>query len=275
MIDPPSTQKLSKYLQLAQKAALEAGEKIMELYGEVKAQKKADDSPVTKADLLSNQTIIEILTTDSDFPILSEESADDSNRLQKDAVWVIDPLDGTKDFIQQTDEFSLMIGLVYQGKSVVGVVYNPAKGDLYYASDTQGAWFKSANQPPQPISVSKQKDFQNFRMLVSRNHLLELEQNVASNLGIKNLIPCGSAGYKTALIARGQAEVYMNTSDKTWEWDICAADIIIKEAGGAISDMKGQEIIYNKKNPRNIHGFVISSGKGHEKIISALNAKGI
>lgn len=254
------------------KVIKEAGKATLQFYEkEQNVIYKDPRSPVTEADLAAEDIILEGLSSFG-YAILSEETEDDLSRLTAEKVWIIDPLDGTKDFIQKTGDFSIMVGLSVRGEVVLGCVYVPVKDLLYYAVKGEGAFCEDGEGMIRQISVSKVEDFAEARMLVSRNHLLDFEQKLSATLGVKNLIPCGSAGFKSSLVADAVADIYINSSDRTFEWDICAADIIVSEAGGVVSDMSGAKIVYNKKDPRNLDGFVVANELLRQQIISFCKA---
>jgi len=260
-----------KELKAAMSAARAAGQEILRIYNsDFAVVYKSENAPVTQADLAANDIIIAGLK-EFNYGILSEETADDKSRLKKDRVWIIDPLDGTKDFINKDGEFSLMIGLAENGQPVLAVIYQPLGDKMYYASAGQGAYLKTGGREAVRLKVSAEDNLKSARMITSRFHLLETDLALAKKLGIKKLRPCGSAGVKVGLIAEGKADIYVNTSDKTWEWDICAADIILKEAGGKLTDTRGENFIYNKENPRNPVGYVAANEFFHKKIVEALN----
>lgn len=250
----------------------EAGEAIMAFYGgDVGIRDKGDKSPVTEADLASERVILGRLNElEGDFGILSEETEDDLKRLAMDRVFVIDPLDGTKDFINQTGDFTVMLGVVENGEAVKGVVYQPVKDRMFFAERGKGAFLEEKGLKSVRLEVSGFEDFGAVRLLISKNHLRKLEQKIAEELGIGELIPCGSAGLKMSLIAAGEAELYLNTSNKTFEWDVCAASVILEEAGGWLTDMKGEEIAFNKRDPRNSDGFVAGSGKFKKQVLELI-----
>lgn len=259
----------SKELKVVKHLARKAGQAIMELYNKnVEVKFKAKDDPVTVADLTSNKIIIDGLK-EFNYGILSEELRDDKLRLKKEKVWIIDPLDGTKGFIDKKSEFSVMIGLVYLGEVVLGVVYNPIEDILYYAVKGKGS-FKQSGENIERIEVSNIDNTKKAKMLVSRHHGGKSEEIIFKKLDIKKLVPCGSAGIKISLIAEGENELNINTSPKTWEWDVCAADIILREAGGRLTDIKGNEFTYNKEDSRNMDGYVASNGLIHDKVIKEL-----
>lgn len=249
----------------------DAGEAVLEYYncGGGKKNIKPDGSPVTKADLVSQKIILQGLKKFG-YPIISEEQEDDDRRLSYDKAWLVDPLDGTKDFLNRTGEFSVMVGLVENGEPILGVVYQPVKGILYYARKGFGAYKCVGNAVPVKLKVSSKSNTQQASMFISRNHTLPAELKLAKDLGITKIIPCGSAGIKVGLIASGEGEIYVVSSGNTSEWDTCAPDIIIHEAGGFMTDMKGEKLVYNKKSFKNKNGLVVTNWVLHEATISAL-----
>ncbi|HBO16910.1 MAG: hypothetical protein UR69_C0001G0127 [Candidatus Moranbacteria bacterium GW2011_GWE2_35_2-] len=251
--------------------AKKSGEKVLEYYYKDYNISYKDSggkkSPLTEADLASNKIIMEELEK-YNFPILSEETEDDLSRLQSEYVWIVDPLDGTSDFMEKTGEFSILIGLVKNGEPVLGVVFEPAKNTFYWAEKGKGA-FMEKNGKIKKINVSNEDNFQDMTILLSRNHLLESDKKLCENLKIGKQTKRGSTS-KMCVIARGDAEIYVNTSDKTGEWDTCAPQVVLTEAGGKIVDMRGKELMYNKKNPKNLNGFVVSNGENYARIVEEL-----
>ena len=250
----------------------QAGKMVMSFYNkDYQIKDKGNDSPVTEADLASEKIILKGLSK-YDYGLLSEETEDDKTRLKKERVWIIDPLDGTKDFINKTGDFTIMIGLVENGQPILGAVYQPAKDILYYAIKGKGAYGQIKDQGVKKIKVSEVSDISKARFLGSRFHKSELETKVAKEFNITKIIPCGSIGLKAALIASGQADFNLNPSSHPQEYDVCAADIILHEAGGKLTDLKGKRYKYNQEDPH-INGYVVSSGLLHGQIIEYLNNK--
>ncbi|NCA93880.1 MAG: 3'(2'),5'-bisphosphate nucleotidase CysQ [Sphingobacteriia bacterium] len=237
----------------------EAGKIAMQFYGrDYLIEEKENKTPVTEADLKINNFLLKELSKFG-YPILSEESDDDFEKRKKtDYTWVIDPLDGTSDFVQKTGEFAIMIGLVYNrtGESVLGVVFAPTLDELYFAQKSRGAYILRGEKGIK-LQVSSSK-IENGKILVSRNHLGEHEQEFAKKYKMIQ-VPMGSAGLKICRIAKGDAEVYINSSDKSGIWDICAGGVILKEAGGEIADLNKNIIFYNKKNVILKHGYCVSN----------------
>lgn len=258
-------------LETAKRVAREAGEAVLSFYGGEYVVNGKDvggqEEPVTEADLVSNKTILKELKR-FNYGILSEETNEDNGRFEREKVWIVDPLDGTSDFVKKTGEFSIAIGLAERGRPILGVVYWPMKDKLYWAITGKGAYLEEGNKSPVRLTVSKKENPTGMTILVSRSHLLELEQWVAEKFQMKQL-PHGSI-LKICLVAEGVGDIYMNTSDKTGEWDTCAPEVIIREAGGKITDMDSKDLEYNKKNPKNLNGFVVTNGVVHELILESL-----
>jgi 3'(2'), 5'-bisphosphate nucleotidase len=253
------------------KTAKLAGQAALEYYNSTDLEitqkdNKSEDSPLTKADLTSEKVILENLEI-FDYGILSEETDKENDRLNKDYVWIIDPLDGTKDFIQKTDEFTVMIGLAHKGQVEMGVVYQPANDTIYFAEKGKGAFKQVGETQPEQIYVSTRNNFSEMKMIASRNHLSDSVTNLANKLGIKDFVKCGSAGLKICKIAEGLADIYPSFTDKTFEWDVCAADIILSEAGGKLTSTKGKVFIYNKEKTNNEFGYLASNNQIHTTLV--------
>ena len=252
-------------LDLAITAAKTAGEKILEIYnGNFKISQKTDDSPVTDADLKSNEIIKKILSK-TGYKILSEEDRDDKSRLSKNVIWIVDPLDGTSDFIDKTGEFTVMIALVKDKKPILGVIGWPTEGTLFVAQKGNGA-YRYANDKWEKLSVTKIKNISECRIVGSRHHLSEKEKLFIKKLKVKNFTSIGSS-LKVGKISSGDAEAYITTTNKMKEWDSAASYCIISEAGGMMTDMSGTEITYNNAKIFHENGILVTNGLIHEKII--------
>lgn len=223
-------------LALVIRTAKEAGALIMAHYKtDFSVQSKADDSPLTKADLDANNHIEKVLSTA--FPtvtIVSEESNDKLTLPIKDEVyWLIDPLDGTKEFIKKNGEFTVNIALIKNNKPVLGVVYAPALDLLYYAMEGHGAYRSESNQTAEAIHVNAATNTP-VKVACSRSHPGEALAAWLEKLGEHALAPMGSS-LKICLVADGQADVYPRLGP-TSLWDTGAAHCILNEAGGSIVD---------------------------------------
>ncbi len=264
MKDIPIVDKIPE-LDIAIKAAREAGNAILEIYqGDFKTSKKNDDSPITDADLKSNEIIKKVLSQ-TEHTILSEEDKDDQSRLSKDVIWIIDPLDGTSDFIDKTGEFTVMIALIKNKKPVLGVIGWPTEKIFFVAQKGSGA-FRYSNDEWKKISVTTLAELSKCRAIGSRHHLSDKEKQFIKKLGIKDFTSIGSS-LKVGKISSGEAEVYITTTNKMKEWDSAASYCIISEAGGKMTDMLGNDITYNNKQVFHQNGILVTNGLIHDKIV--------
>ena len=261
---------MSSELGTAVEAARAAGEEILRVQKKgFTVQTKKDASLVTEADITSEKVIFEHLSK-FPYPILSEETEIMGVWGRKEKIWIVDPLDGTNDFIEGTKEYSVMIGLAEAGKSMLGVVYQPESDILYFAERGQGAFMQQGKQSTIPLRVSEEKSISNGRFLFSRSHLGEDEQKFIENEKIGSAIRMGSSGVKLGVIARGDADAYFTKTDKTFQWDYCAADVILREAGGEITDLRGEPLDYARRERRNLYGIVATNGALHKALLEKL-----
>jgi 3'(2'), 5'-bisphosphate nucleotidase len=256
-------------LQIAVNAAINAGKEILQIYSkDFSSDMKSDDSPITKADLKSNKIIKEILSS-TNHKILSEEDKDDERRLEEDRVWIVDPLDGTTDFVNRTNEFTVMIALVENKKPLLGIIYWPTEKTLFLAQKGFGAW-KFSNNSWKKISVSNISKLEKCRAVGSRYHILETDKVLLKKLGITDFTGIGSS-LKVGKISLGSADVYLTTTNKMKEWDTCASYCIISEAGGKMTDMLGNDMSYNNKIVNHQNGILVTNGLVHDKIVNEFN----
>ena len=174
---------------------------------------------------------------------MSEESDDDKTRLDSEKVWIVDPLDGTQDFVNKTGEFTILVGLVENHIPVMGLVYLPIKKILYLAEREMGAFCYDLQKWEQ-ISVREVIDLKNCLALVSRHHLSGKEKEILDHLEITNTSTIGST-LKVMEISSGRADIYLTTTNKMSQWDTCASNCIISEAGGRMTDISGNDLFYN------------------------------
>ncbi len=258
-------------LQFALRAAIEAGRHILDIYNDPHAdfriEYKADASPLTRADKAAHKTIVNILTP-AGFPILSEEGAKIDYDLRRDwgTLWIVDPLDGTKEFIKRNGEFTVNIALVDKGTPVLGVIYVPVLDTLYFAADGLGAfklkdtqqvslddnieaWIKKAQKLPLELPARN-----SFVVVASRSHLNpETEAYIDSLRRIHSKIDTVSSGssIKICLVAEGQADLYPRFAP-TMEWDTAAGHAIAKNAGCEIVQAQNSTpLTYNKEDLHN------------------------
>jgi 3'(2'), 5'-bisphosphate nucleotidase len=262
-------------LSVALDLAREAGSLILNFYEgplDIEQKSNSDDSePVTQADTLANDLIVSRLARE--FPgdgILAEESIDTEKRLDKSRVWMVDPLDGTSGFIAGNGDFAVQIGLVQNGVCVVGVVYLPLKNILYRAVVDQGTYIESPGAPVEQARVSDQKVVSKMRLAASRSHRSPRMNTVVTRLGFKDEIRRGSVGIKIGLIIERKCDVYIHLSPRTKQWDTCAPQLILTEAGGKLTDLFGAPLSYNVRELRNRNGLVASNRVAHAEIIDML-----
>lgn len=244
---------LSKELELAKKAALDAGQAIAEYYGKtLDISYKMEDHPLTEADLAANRIIRATLGKPfPDYSWLSEEDVDNEERLDGNRLWVIDPLDGTKDFINKNPEFAVSIALVEDKKPILGVVYNPVTKELFHAVQGQGAFCQD-----KPIQVRKEKTKPKTHLLASMSEYKKGEWTEFENQF--QVTATGGCAYKMSKVARGDADGTFTLNPKS-EWDICAGHVIVEEAGGKVSYLDGETVTYNNASTL-IDGLIYTSG---------------
>jgi 3'(2'), 5'-bisphosphate nucleotidase len=272
MTQPPSyEQELRVALQLAR----EAGAAILELYDRpIEVLQKYDldvREPVTLADRIANELIVEgIHQHFPDDGILAEESVDTERRLAKRRVWMIDPLDGTNGFIDGNGDFAVQIGLAEDGEAVLGVVYEPLTDLLYRAVRDQGTWVERPNTEATQAHVSAKSELSQMRLAASRSHRSPRMDRVVKAFGVRDEIQRGSVGIKVGLIIEQQCDLYVHLSPRTKQWDTCAPQIILNEAGGSFSDLFGNAITYNSAEVQHRNGLVATNGLAHAHVINAL-----
>ena len=255
---------LDSLLKSVKLISLLAGEKIMAIYGgEFKVDVKEDQSPLTEADLAAHHCIVEELEKISDFPIISEESSEIPfiERKQWETYWLVDPLDGTKEFVKRNGDFTVNIALIHRHKPILGVVYVPVKQQCYYAAKTIGAFKQTGDESVRPISV-RVADPEKLVVAGSRSHVtLELE-NYLNNLPEHELISIGSS-LKFCLVAEGVADAYPRMG-LTSEWDTAAAQCVVEQAGGKVVKLDGQALCYNTKESLLNPYFLVFGDKSHD-----------
>lgn len=259
---------MERELEITKKIAREAGRILLEIYsGEHGVEWKGYDDPVTAADHAANRFIIaELKRHFPDDGILSEEATDDQSRLHKARVWLVDPMDGTKQFIERIGEFAVMIGLAINGKPELGVVYNPATDKMYYAASGSGAYLEEPLTTKR-LHVATTTDPAQMAAAMSRSHHSPKVDAIKERLGITQQVQSGSVGLKIGLLAEGCAHLYVHLGAKTNQWDTCAPQAIIEAAGGVMTDRDGQPLQYNIAEIRNLNGVVASTGVMHERVI--------
>jgi 3'(2'), 5'-bisphosphate nucleotidase len=240
------------------KVADAASEKVLHIYeSDFKVQYKDDKSPITAADVASHEEIVRGLRNISrDIPILSEEgkSIPWEERRHWRRFWLIDPIDGTKDFTQRTGEFTVNIALIENGEPVMGVVTAPALKEAYWGLVGEGAYKRDRTGKVHRIRVAEPKDAK--RVVASKNHLNEETRQFIDTLGEHELVQAGSS-LKFCRIAEGHADIYPRLGP-TCEWDTAAAHAVLLAAGGRIETLEGEPLKYGKENVLN--PFFVAAG---------------
>ncbi len=260
-------------LGVAIRLARAAGAAALEYYGGPLRiiHKSENDDPVTQADDAANDVIVTGLQREfAADGLLSEETLDTVRRLSLSRVWMVDPLDGTKGFIEGNGDFAVQIGLVEEGTPVVGVVYQPVPDVLHYAARGAGAWVVRPETEPERLRVSDETELARMRLAASRNHHSPRMNAVMRALGLREEIRRGSVGIKTGLIAERQCDLYIHLSPRTKHWDTCAPEAILTEAGGRLTDLWGEPLLYNTEDVQNRNGLVAAGGAAHPLVVARL-----
>ena len=232
-------------------AAKEASKAIIKYYkSELDIKMKSKGNPVTDADYEADDILRDILTKECpEFGWLSEETKDSPERLDKETIWIVDPLDGTKEFVEGIPNFVVSIGLVKNHTPILGTIINPIKNDIYTASKGNGMKYNNNNK-----TISDKVNLNEISMLNSRS---ETEMGLWNSFGgfLKELLPIGSIAYKLAMVSANQADLVASLKPKN-EWDICAGHCLINESGGILVTSEGNEIKYNNRNTLITPGLV-------------------
>ncbi|NKB82315.1 MAG: 3'(2'),5'-bisphosphate nucleotidase CysQ [Nitrospirales bacterium] len=264
-------QEFSQEITVASRLAREAGAIIMNIYhAPFAVHFKSPGDPVTEADQKANALIVSGLH--HAFPndlIVAEESDRPSGDLLHGRVWYVDPLDGTREFIQKNGEFSVMIGLAIDGQSYLGVVYRPDRQLLYGGIADCEAWVEEHGER-QSLGLLSIPKTDTLRLAISRSHRHSHMTDIGQALGVDEEIPCGSVGLKIGLIASGQADIYVEPGPYTSAWDACGPEAIIRGAGGQFTDITGTPLLYGAGNLKNTTGLLASNGALHDKIVQTL-----
>lgn len=271
-------------LELAVAASLEAGRVVGESFGtEQEVRHKSPGQPVTEADLAAEEILrLRLAGGRPGYGWLSEESEDDRTRLRARRVWVVDPIDGTHSFIAGRPEFAISVALVEDGLPSVGVLLNPATGELFWAVREGGAWLERVG--PAPLLGGSLQRAGGARRLSVRSDGAKAPVLLASRSEIRagefepfhgdwSVQPTGSTAYKMAQVAAGVGDAFVSRGPKS-EWDVCAAHLLVEEAGGRVSDVNGEPVRYNRADPR-VYGIIASgAGQVHERLLSRVQALG-
>lgn len=264
-----SDPRLEAELDRALDAARAAGEAIMGWFRtELDVRLKDPDQPVTGADLEADRILEDrLMSGGADYGWLSEETEDRPDRLAMERVWVVDPLDGTRSFIEGYREFAVSVALSVAGEPMVGVVYNPACDDVYWAIRGAGAYrarhWTGGTADGRRLRIVEPAAGRTPALLASRSEMRKEE--LLSFLGAWHVRPRGSTAYKLAGVASGAGDGYISRGPKS-EWDVAAGGLIVEEAGGTVTDLKGKSLRCNRPAP-SVYGVVAGAPGVHRALV--------
>lgn len=262
-------------IEVASQLARRAGEILLEIYTTDFAvvQKPAGGGPVTEADLRASEFLVRELR--AAFPgdgVVSEEVKDTSDSERFSRCWFIDPLDGTKEFVDRSGQFAVQIGLAVEGEAKVGVVYRPV-GDRLYAGAVGGDAVveidgrrRALRFPPAPEGP--------LRLVVSRSHRSRRIDALRRRLGVDEVIESGSVGLKCGILAEGLADLYVHASAVTYRWDSCGPEAIVRAAGGVLTGMDGAPYRYDGDEMQNLRGLLCCGEEVFERVLQEVHRLG-
>ena len=263
----------AREVAIAAQIAREAAVLVLGYHGkELDVQFKGGDEPVSEADHAASALIVERLQ--AAFPddvILSEELPDTGERLGKPRVWMVDPIDGTRDFVRGESGFVVMIGLLVDGRPAVGAVGHPLTERVYVgAVGGAGAWREEASGERTPLHTSTLSQPPDIRLVASKSHRSARIDAVKRALQITDEINVGSIGLKIGLVSEALRDLYVYTGGRTKIWDTCGPEAILEAAGGRMTDVDGRPLVYDQADLHNRRGLVASNGPLHDFVIDAI-----
>jgi 3'(2'), 5'-bisphosphate nucleotidase len=260
-------------LEMALEAARLAGEYLQEEYARFQVIPNAPADISTAADRQSQEIILkhlraafpaDALCAEEETPALAGIPATGRR------LWIVDPIDGTRGFARKNGEFSVMVALVEDGMIAVGVVLQPAAGRVTYASRGSGCWRRDNGQDPDQCRVSTVAELSQATFVQSRSRIPGKPSRAVLALEPARVLETYSAGIKLALVARGEADLYLNSYDAFHDWDICAGHILVTEAGGKVTGSHGEELHYGLPGAWQRQGLLASNGLVHEEGLGKL-----
>jgi len=261
-------------LAVALEAARRANLHLVQAYADFQRIADAPADISTEADRASQEIILTtIRQTFPDDALCAEESTATLNETAATGarLWIVDPIDGTRGFARKNGEFSVMIGFVENGVIGVGVVAQPAVGRLTYAVRGQGCWRLDGDATvPERCQVTSVGEFSRCTLTQSRSRDLNRRSRLVELINPGNVVESYSAGIKLALVARGEADIYLNTYEAFHDWDICAGHILVTEAGGQVSGVRGQVLEYGLPGAWQKNGLLATNGALHDLALKVL-----
>ncbi|HSN84072.1 MAG TPA: 3'(2'),5'-bisphosphate nucleotidase CysQ [Polyangiales bacterium] len=259
---------LDREIREAARIARHAGAILMKIYAtDFAVSYKGRADPVTEADMQANAYIVGELR--EHFPedgIVAEETTDKSDALKPGRCWYVDPLDGTKEFIERNGEFSVMLGLAIDGRSSAGVVYQPTTDKLYAGAVGSGAYLEEMGVRRE-LKVSDVSDTSRLRLVVSRSHRNRAVDEVVRKLDVEHELALGSVGLKAGLIAEQKADLYLHISDRSSAWDACGPEAVLQAAGGRFTDLGGNAYHYGGTDMRNRAGIIACNAAAYDAVL--------
>ncbi|AKG23441.1 3'(2'),5'-bisphosphate nucleotidase CysQ family protein [Calothrix sp. 336/3] len=266
---------LPEILSLTRTVAWEAANILRSYYNGTESKNLnttyKDDEPVTAADMAVNQHILQRLQAELgnlEFTYITEETYKTGQSPQNHTpwAWIIDPLDGTRDFIEKTGEYAIHLALVQEHRPILSVVAIPEAEKIYYAIKDGGSFVETINGTTKPLKVSSDKPLEDLTLVVSRSHRNQRLNHLLANLPCQNHKSVGSVGGKIATIVEQQADIYISLSGKSApkDWDIAAPELILTEAGGKFTHFDGSPLLYNTGEINQWGGLLASNGEHHQ-----------
>jgi 3'(2'), 5'-bisphosphate nucleotidase len=262
----------TRELDVALAAAAKAGDYLRTAYDAFTPMSDAPASISTEADRTSQELILSRLAAAfSDDALCAEEATPtlEAARRQGSRLWVVDPIDGTRGFVKKNGEFSVMIGLVDRGRVVVGVVLEPALARTTYAQFGRGCFVRIGNKPPTACHVGRTETLDESILVQSHAKRGEVPWPVEA-LRPARVVETYSAGVKLAMVARGEVDLYVNTYSNFSDWDICAGDLLVTEAGGQVTEISGSPVRYDTPENAQRGGLLATNGRLHAVAIARL-----
>ena len=281
-MDSNQTKKIADALEVARSVAWGAADILSSFYhkdtSDLDVQDKKD-GPVTEADMAANRYIVGRLKEElgtEEFGYLSEETFDvkKAEPVDHDWVWIIDPLDGTRDFIDKTGEYGMHIALAYQGRPVIGIVAIPESQKVYFSSKDQGSFVETKDGKATPIKVSDRNKIEDLYLIVSRSHRDDRFQKLIDGLPFAGKKYMGGVGGKISTLLEQESDVYISLSGKSAakDWDFAAPELILTEAGGKFTYVDGKPVFYNQGDVKRWGCIVATNGHCHEELCQKATA---
>ena len=267
---------MQRELEVAVELAHRAGVEILRSFGTAFPVefKPGDEGPVTEADRGADRLIREGLSAAfPDDAILSEETPDDLTRLGTERLWLVDPLDGTRQFVEALPEFAVMIGLAIRGRPVLGVVHVPPERRTVFGAEGYGVDLLDLQgwRPLAPLPEGVPPD-RGPVVTLSRSHAGSRTREVARRLGASRIVASGSVGRKVMLLLTGEADLYVTLGRRSRHWDACAPDALMRLAGGVFTDVRGRAVSYNTEATTNRSGMLAARRALLERTVEAIAA---